>query len=167
MKPKVKKYLIVGGIGLITIVGAYAYWQFLKIKDSLIKFKKIAFKSIAINNIDFNMYLYLENTSSIKYTIVSQEYSVYVNDVFVTKVVNYAPNEIKPKSTNDIAVNISFDPSKVAEKLKGFAGDFILHRERIRLKVDSTLKVSIYGIKLSVPYLYETTLKELLTKKEE
>jgi|694.fasta_scaffold03477_29 LEA14-like dessication related protein len=167
MKPKLKNYLIIGGISVVTVAGAFLYWQFLKIKDYVIKFKRISVNKIAVNNLDFNIYLYLENKSNIKYTINKQEYSVYINDVFVSKIVNYAPNEIKAKSVNDIGVNVVVNPSKVIDKLKGVGMDFLLRPEKVKVKIDINLKVSVSIFKLNIPYVFESTLKELLSKKNE
>ena len=159
-----KKWIIAGAIGVVTILGAIAYLQYKKIMDYTIKFKRLKINSINLNSVDFNLYLLLENKSSVEYTINSQEYSIYVNDKFLTKLQNQVSNVIKPKSFSEIGLNVKLDLVELRKTL-GSSGilSSVMSPEKVIVKIDMKLKVSIYGFTINIPYSYTTSLKEIMT----
>jgi hypothetical protein len=163
-----KKWVIAGAIGLVTVAGALAYLQYKKIMDYTLKFVKLKVNKISANLIDLNVFLLLENKSSVEYTIKSQEYSVYINDNFVTKLENQSPSLIKPKSFSEIGLNVKFNPSDVLKKIgaQGVIGS-LLSPEKTIIRIDMKLKISFYGITLRIPFSYVTNMKEINSKKTE
>jgi LEA14-like dessication related protein len=163
-----KKWVIAGAIGLVTVAGALAYLQFKKIMDYTLKFVKLKVNKISANLIDLNVYLLLENKSSVEYTIKSQEYSVYINDNLVTKIENQSSSVIKPKSFNEIGLNVKFNPTDVLKKIgaQGVIGS-LLSPEKTIIRIDMKLKISFYGITLKIPFSYVTNMKEINSKKTE
>jgi LEA14-like dessication related protein len=157
-----KNYLVAGVIGVVTISGALLYLQYRKIMDYTLKFKRIKFNKISANLIDANIFLLLENKSSLKYTIKSQEYSIYVNDKFVSKLENNVENVIQPKSFSEIGLNVKINPVELASKVNsGGVLNTILSPEKVAVKIDMKLKVSFFGLTIKIPYVYLTNLKEL------
>ena len=57
MKPEVKKWLIVGGLGVVSIALAIAYLQYKKIMNYVLKFKSVKIKKINEKIIDFDLFL--------------------------------------------------------------------------------------------------------------
>jgi LEA14-like dessication related protein len=163
-----KKWVIAGAIGLVTVAGALAYLQFKKIMDYTLKFVKLKVNKISANLIDLNVYLLLENKSSVEYTIKSQEYSVYINDNLVTKIENQSSSVIKPKSFKEIGLNVKFNPTDVLKKIgaQGVIGS-LLSPEKTIIRIDMKLKISFYGITLKIPFSYVTNMKEINSKKTE
>jgi len=165
---KNKKWIIAGAIGIVTIAGALAYLQYKKIMDYVIKFKRIKINSLDLNFIDFNLYLLLENKSNVEYTIKSQEYSIYINNKFLTKLQNQTSNVIKPKSFSEIGLNVKLNIGDIRNALgKGSILSSVLSPEKILIKIDTKLKVSLFGLTINIPYVYETNLKELTTPKQD
>ena len=160
-----RKWIIAGAIGLVTVAGALAYLQYKKIMDYTLKFVKLQVNKISASLIDLNVFLLLENKSSVEYTIKSQEYSVYINDNFVTKLENQSANVIKPKSFSEIGLNVKFNPADVLKKIgtQGLLGS-ILTPEKTIIRIDMKLKVSFYGITIKIPFSYVTNMKELNSK---
>lgn len=167
MKPEVKKWLIVGGLGVVSIALAIGYLQYKKIMNYVLKFKSVKIKKINEKIIDFDLFLFFTNKSDAKFTISEQEYKVYLNDQYVTKLVNSANTIILPKSDSVVGVNVTFQPKEVLDILKQNIFSIITTPEKFTLKVDMKFKVSIYGIKVSIPYTYISTIKELMAKPEE
>lgn len=167
MKPEVKKWLIVGGLGVVSIALAIGYLQYKKIMNYVLKFKSVKIKKINEKIIDFDLFLFFTNKSDAKFTISEQEYKVYLNDQYVTKLVNSANTIILPKSDSLVGVNVTFQPKEVLDILKQNIFSIITTPEKFTLKVDMKFKVSIYGIKVSIPYTYISTIKELMAKREE
>ena len=162
MQPKTKKYIIGGAIGVVSLTCAFAYFQYQKIMDYVIGFKKMKVNSASLNNIDLDLFLNFTNKSNLKFTIKEQDYSVYVNDVYITKLVNYSSTLINANSTSPITLNVKFNPQTVAKTLGSNIINMMSNLGQMKLRIDMKLKVSIYFITVSIPYSYVTTLKEIM-----
>jgi len=165
MKPEVKKWLIVGTLGVISVALALGYLQYKKLMNYTIKLKGFSLKTLTFKLINFDLFINFTNNSDLKFVISDQEYKVYLNNQFVTKLANKNDVVIGAKSTSIIPINIQFDPSSVLQLLGQNALTILASPNKITLKVDIKLKVALYGIKFSIPYVYESTLKELITPK--
>jgi LEA14-like dessication related protein len=153
-----KKYIIAAGIGVVTVAGALAYLQYKKLMNYAIGFKSINIKKLQENNADFDLLLNFTNKSDVAFNIESQVYDVYINDRLVSKAVNYTQQSISSKSTSVIAVNVKFNPKKTGQNILSIA----LSLKPVVLKVDMKLKVKLWFFKVNIPYVYTTTLKDLL-----
>jgi LEA14-like dessication related protein len=157
-----KKYIIAGVLGVVSIAVALAYLQYKKLMDYTIKLKGARLKTFSAKGVVFDLFLNFTNNSSLKFEIVEQQYKAYLNNNFITELVNYSPTVIAPKSTSVIGVNVSFDPTKVLNILNKNYASILLHPETVKIKVDVKLKVLLYGFKVSIPFVFEDTLKALL-----
>ncbi len=153
-----RKHIIAAGIGVVTIAGAVAYLQYKKLMNYVIGFKALKINKVQSNNADFDLILNFTNKSDVAFNIESQVYDVYINDKQVSKAVNYKPQSINAKSTSPIAVNIKFNPEKTGQNILNIA----LSLKPVVIKVDMKLKVKLWFFKVNIPYVYTTTLKELL-----
>ena len=160
-----KKYLIAGVIGTITIAGALAYLQYKKLMNYVIKVKSGVIKTITANLLDLDLTLDFENKSSIAFEIKSQEYEIFIDNKFISKINNIKPVFIKAKSNSDIFVNIKVNPTKVGSKFKIEDLNKLLDLQNIKIKVIGKLKVKLYGFPVNIPFNYETTIKELKENK--
>jgi len=165
MKPEVKKWLIVGGLSIISVALAIGYLQYRKLKDYIIKVRGVNVKQITANIFDFDLLVSFTNNSNVKFTISEQLYDVYINDKFVTKIKGTQSVTILPKQSTIIPLNITFNPTGVLKMLEKSWVQMLLNPALITLKIDMQLKVNLYGFKKSMPITFTSTLKELLTKK--
>ena len=159
-----KKHIVMGAIALVSLSLAYAYKTYKDIMDYDLGFNGIKVKKLGLKEISFNVFLNFTNKSSQKIEIVEQTYKVFLNDKFVTNALNYSSNIIDPKSTSVLGVDVTFDPAKVLQVLKVSAADLLLLPEKQIMKVEMNLKVKIFGLKFSIPYIYTATIKELKDK---
>lgn len=166
MNNKTKRYLIAGAIGLVTITGAFAYLQYTKLRDFTLKVKNIAIKTISAKVLAFDLFLYFENKSGADFTIVTQNYDVYVNDVFIAKIVNTSPNKVKAKSTSEIGVNVSLSPADIAKKIGSGAIDLLMSPENIKIRVECEMKAKLWVINGNIKTTYSDTLKNMLAPKQ-
>ena len=157
------KYIIAGALGVISIALAIGYLQYKKLMNYTLSFKGIKLKKASATELNFDLFLNFVNKSNLKFDIVEQDYSIYINDVFLTKAVNYSTNTVLPTSASIMGVNINFNPTQAYKNLKGGFASMLLSPQMLKLKIDMKLKVKLYGIKISIPFVYETTLKEILT----
>ncbi len=163
MKPQVKKWLIVGGLGAVSVLLAVAYLQYKKIMNYVVKVTSIRVKSITAQLFDFDLFVNLTNKADVSYSILSQEYKVYVNDKFLSQLVNLATIDVPKKGSVDMPINVKIKPDDVLNLLKTSYAELILTPEKVSVKIDIKLKVSFYGIKLSIPTTYQTNLKALIS----
>jgi LEA14-like dessication related protein len=160
-----KKYLIAGVIATITITGALAYLQYKKLMNYIIKVKTAVVKTITANLLDLDLTLDFENKSNISFEIKSQEYEVYIDNKFISKINNIKPVFIKAKSNSDIFVNIKVNPTKVGTRFKLEDLGKLLDLQNVKIKIIGKMKVKLYAFTINIPFNFETTIKELRENK--
>lgn len=165
MKPEVKKWLVVGGLGIISVALALGYLQYRKLMNYTIKLGGAKFKNISAKVFNFDLFIKFTNNSGINFVISEQEYKVYLNDKFVTTISNTEDVIVLPNTTNIIPVNVTFNPAEVLGLINSNLTNILLKPETIKIMVDCKLKVKLYGFTKSIPFVYEATLKELMASK--
>ena len=70
MKANTKKYVIAGGIALVSIVGAFAYLQYKRLMDYCISFKSVKVNSVSLTKINFNLWLNFLNRSKVPFFFI-------------------------------------------------------------------------------------------------
>ena len=162
MSPRTK-YIIAGLIGVVTITGALAYVQYKKLMEYAFKFKGIKVRTITKNLISFDAFMLFTNNSNLIIHLEEQEFKVYLNDQYVTRLSNGMTNIIKAKGTSEIGLNVAFDPTLVLNTLKLNWVTMLIAPEKTTIKIDGTMKVKVFGfVRAKIPYTYTYTLKELL-----
>lgn len=162
-----KKHIIVGAIGIISISAAVLYWQYKKLMDYCISLNKIMLKKFTLNEADIDLYLNFKNNSSIKLDIISQEYTVAINDKEIVKAGNANSLSIAPNSTSVLSVNVGFNPSKLINIIGGLATDIMLNPQKIIVTINVKVKVKLWAFTISIPYEFKSTLKDLLANKQQ
>lgn len=157
-----KKHVIAGLIGVVTVLGALAYLQYKKLMDYTLGLKGVKVLKVSANKVVLDLFLNFTNKSTLAFDIIEQEYKVYLNNNFVTKMSNAKTNHIDPKTTSVIGVNVVFDPTSVFKVLGKSYADILLKPETVKVKIDMKLKVKLYGFTVSIPYVYEDTLKAMM-----
>ncbi len=160
------KYIAIG-VGLISLTAAGAlYFQYNRLMQYVIGLKAIRLVSFNSNSFIIDILLGLENKSDISFDIESQEYSAYINNKLIAKVGNTKKVPVKP-GANQIAVRVNVNPQKVFNDVRGLQGmlDMIATPELVQIKIVIKLFVRLWFLKFSIPYTYQSTLKELLAKK--
>jgi len=157
-----KKHIIAGAIGLLTISGALAYLQYKKVIDYLITFKSVKIKKITAKEVDFDIFLNYTNKAKVGFNINTQKYDVYINDIFITSLINNAPTYIAPSSVSVIGLNIAFNPEDAFKKINKTFASVLSNPEKIIIKIDSKLKVKIGVFAVNIPYVYQDTLKNMM-----
>jgi len=153
-----KKYLIAGGIGIITITGALLYLQYKRLMNYCIGINKVAPRTLTPTVADIDLFLNFKNQSDLKFEILGQSYDVYVNEKLMTTASNQSKQVIMPNSMNVIKVNIKFNPTQSGKNLISAA----LQLGNTAIKVDVKMKVKLWMFTVNIPYVYTTTIKEIL-----
>jgi len=159
-----RKYLIAGLIGVVTIAGALAYLQYKKLMNYTIKLRNIVVRNTNLSSLNFDLFLNFENKSSISFEILSQTYDVYINDVLISKLKGKEVVKVQPKSTSVIPLKVNIKPIDVLNKLKKDTLSLIANFGNNKLKVDVKLQVKLYGFTVNIPFVYESTINEMVKK---
>jgi LEA14-like dessication related protein len=164
---KKDKWFIFGGMALglaaifyyfkINIKKLYDYkWEFSGIKNLLIR----------ENEISFTIFFKIKNDSDLSFIISEQNYDVYINNIYVSKIKN--PNRIMIASNG--TTQIPFD-IEISNKLLDFVSNNIFElinkKENVFIKIKGYLSIKAGIFKLKKYYFEETlTLKEILSYKK-
>ena len=157
-----KKYIVAGALAIVSIALALGYLQYKKLMNYKLGFKSVKLKTLSASKIVFDIFLNFTNKSSLKFEIIEQENKLYINDKFVSDIVSKTSNKIEPNSTSVIGVNVSFNPNDITSALGKNYAWLILNTSSIKIKIDMKMKVKLYGIKVSIPFIYEDTLKGII-----
>jgi LEA14-like dessication related protein len=146
-----------------TIAGIWLYRQVKKMEDYELKFKNIVFRKLTTTEIIFDLYMIFTNKSNLGVTLSKQEYDVYANNVYITTLKNDSPNEIKPKSDNEIGMRININPVELVTKIGSNPFDLIAKPKNIKIKLVMKYKVKVLFFDVSIPeIIYEDTLYNML-----
>lgn len=162
-----KKHIIVGVIGIVSVSAAVLYWQYKKLMDYCISLNKVLLRKFSLNEADIDLYLNFRNNSSIKLEIISQEYTVSINDKEVVKAGNANSLIVAPNTTSVLSVNVGFSPSKLINTLGGLAGDIVLNPQKVNIVISVKVKVKLWAFTISVPYEFKSNLKDMLANKQQ
>lgn len=160
--PTQKKYIIAGIIGAITIAGGLAYLQYKKLMNYALTFRSVRINKISLTKFDFDLILNFQNKSDVAFTIKSQSYDIYLNNVFVTRINNDSDSVMLANATSPMGLNISFNPQSALQKLHLGALAILKADTKLTIKVDMKMKVKLWVFTISIPYVYEDTLKNMM-----
>ncbi len=165
MKNPVKYLLITLTIGAV-IGGIYLYEQYNKLMDYCIAPKKIKLNKFTRNEADIDMVLNFVNKSNLDIMLYEQEYNVYLNGAFVTKVSNAISQELKPKAASELAIKLQFNPETAVKIAAANIVDLLTAPDAVKVLISTKLRVGVKGVKFNINYDYKTTIKELITTSE-
>jgi LEA14-like dessication related protein len=115
------------------------------------------------NEIVMDVFMKFTNRSNLAVTLTEQEYDIYANGVYLTTVVNKAPNTIQANSTSSVGARISFNPAVIISK--GILNPLELFTTPKKLKIKTVMKYKIKVLAFSVPIpeiVYEDTLYNIM-----
>lgn len=158
-----KKIALSGGI--IAVLGYTAVWvnkQIKKLQDFTLTFKKVKVNRFSEKELEFDAFYEYKNNSDIDINLSSQEYDIYINEVYVTTLKNYAENTLKANSVSPLAFNVNIKFSDIDKKLRVNYFDMIVQPKEVKIKIVMRWKVRLGFVKIPISYTWETNLKEIL-----
>lgn len=159
VQQKTRKALVVTGIA----VAGFGWWSYGKIKKILqdsIKFSKLVTTETSFKRVSFDLFVNITNPSKIPVRIISQSYIGYINGVPVIKGVSEIEQKIHAHGTSELEMDVTLEPHKLGTELL----TQYIAKQAITVKIFVKIKLQIAFFTFNVPYIYETTLKQLLSK---
>jgi hypothetical protein len=163
-----QKIILAGSAALLVGVIYYFYSQAKKAYDFCYKVKKLkilklnrAFTSLEIT-FDF------QNKSKLEFMVTSQDFDVFINETFVTKIQSKQVSALRPESWSPLTTIINFNPDEVFKSVKSieFLKNMLGGTDKIKLKVVGKVGVKSGVVSATIPLDITYTLKELMTPSE-
>lgn len=162
-----KKGIIYGTIGAVGLIFAYAIFS-IRRQIGLLQNMKVDFANISVlstNNseIGLNVGLKVNNLSDIKVITNNINVDVYLDGVFVNKVIEKTPQTIAGKTTSVIRFNLFFNPLDVVKNIR--VEDIIkaFDFKNISIHIKGYVSGSIDGINFTnFPFEMDKKIGELM-----
>jgi LEA14-like dessication related protein len=160
-----KKYIIAGGLAVVSVGLAYAYWQYQKLMQYCLSFNSVKIKTVSPQNIDFDLYLNFKNKSSHDLVVKNQSYSVFLNNIQIAQISNANVVNIKANATTPIGINIV--ASDISSKIETNLLDILAKGLNNEITVNVKLMVKYMMFRLPVTYTYSAKLSDLTKPKQQ
>lgn len=160
-----KKVLIIGTI--TAILGGAVYLFYKKQIDQLSKLK-YAFLKVSLGNLGatdtvLNLSLMVTSESTLEAEITDLNLEVFLNEKKVGSVSEIKPIILPAKGSSVVDLKISITPLQAGMDLLSAATSYLTKKDA-NIKINGYGKVKSAFIKTSVPFTYETTLKQIIHK---
>jgi LEA14-like dessication related protein len=165
---KNQKIFIFGGLGL-ALASIFAYLKINIDKIYNAKWEFDGIKNLIINKdfIKFTIFLKLNNKGSISLYISEQDYDVYINEVYVSKIKNNESIKIVSNGITRIPFNIKLYNKNLLDVGIKNIPNLIINQDKINITLKGylTIKAGIINLK---KYNFEEkfNLKEILSNKD-
>lgn len=151
--------ILMVGISVFTV--NYLMKQIRLLVNTVFEFSGITVNRISTKEINLTLWWKVVNKSDIAFTISNQVFDVYLDGVFIKKVGNAIPTEIRAKATARIPTYIVFTPKELLKLGVSNFGSLISKetRDKLKLKVvgNITVQTSVFRVK-DFPITYEDKL---------
>lgn len=160
---KINKWFF-GGI-IAAAVGATAIYvakQVSKIMNYTLKFRTIKMNKVSADTLDFNVFYDYKNNSDIDIKVVSQEYDVYINNVYIQTMRNYAETILKGNEISEIGFNVNLNLPELDKKLRLNYFNMIADPKKVRVRIEMKWKIKFGLFRIPINYTWNTNMKEIL-----
>lgn len=156
-----KGVIIIGSV-VIVAGGAYYFYsqQIKKLKAMTYQFLKVAMTSFDKNVANLTVSLMVTSTSTLEAQITDLNLDIYFNNVKVGTVNEQKPIIIPAKGTSIVDLKVSIPISSIATNALGLAQSYF-NEKNGAVKISGNAKVKSAFIVTTVPFEYDTTLKEM------
>jgi len=164
-----KKTIIYSVIGTATFLVGYAFYSISK-QIKLAKQMKVSFAGAKLlpnvgKDVGVRIILSVENRSSLGIMADVLNFDIYLNGMYINKILQKTTQKIKPQSKSNIEFNVYFNPLEVMQGIK--IEDILkaLDYKKIKLKIVGYVSGSVDGITFSnFPFETEETIGNLIDK---
>jgi LEA14-like dessication related protein len=165
MTPRTKKLLAFTGALVLGTTVFFIVRQYRKLMQYRIGVKGFKIRQLSASNVLFDLYLTFNNDSDIGFTIKNQQYEVYMNGKYISKISNTKYVNVNPKATNIIPVAVTLNPTQISRAVgKNWVG-LLLQPQQVTISIKMTLNVSLWGVGIPIKNTYTTTLDKIMNSK--
>lgn len=169
MTEKGKKAIIYSVFGTVTFLVGYAFYSINR-QIQLAKQMKITFGGAKMlpnvgKDVGVKVILAVNNKSSLAIMADMLNFDIYINGIYVNKILQKTSQKINPQATSNVEFNVFFNPLEVLQGIK--VEDLLkaLDYKKIKLKIVGYVSGSVDGISFTnFPFEIEETLGNLIGK---
>lgn len=159
-----KKIIIIGSI--IAIIGGGLYFFYKKQVKELTALKysflKVSIGSLGTMNTELHITLMVTSSSTLEAEITDLNLDVFIGGKKVGAVSELKPIILPAKGSSVVDLKVSINPMQAGMDLVNVAASYFKEKNT-SIKINGYGKVKSAFIKTSVPFIYETTLKEIIS----
>lgn len=137
------KAIIIGIIAAVGVAAYLVYKQFTKFMEYSLSFRSIKVKNVSAKELKIDLGLNFENKSDLQVVLTKQVYDVFINNVFVSKIVSDKEVVIAPKSKTPMNFDVAVGSKGIADLLRSMSLADLLNIKKQSLKLNSTIDVRI------------------------
>jgi LEA14-like dessication related protein len=165
ISPKLRNGLIIGGLVVAaTTLALYMKSQFNLIKDSCSTISGGIIHSLGLDSVKMTLFFKIVNDSDLTIRISDMKFNIYVNKMFVTKILRSQQQVIHGKADTIIRLDFEFNPKDLLRAGIANIEPIIYDKEKLVIGIKGTFSAQTGIIKLkNFDFDEEITLKELLT----
>ena len=158
MTSKTKKILIIGGsiLGGLTLTATLLFLKLKKLIEYNLKVSRLEIEKVSLNDFRLKIFMRFTNPADLTIVLARQEYEVFLNGIYITKLKSNVEQVVKPKSVSELNVNLNLDPVLVFQKLahmqKPLSLITNLKSQKLKLVTKLSVKVGFFTIPISIPY---------------
>lgn len=159
-----KNKLLWFGLGSIVLgISAYFATQWALAKKIAVKVVqgKTNVKINSLENVTIDTVISVTNTTQVSITVKKMVVDVYVNDVFVSKVLKESSIDLLPNTETVTPIQIAFNPKQLISNIGNIFNVSAINS--IPIKIKSTATIEQFGIPIPVPITVKTTVGELMS----
>ncbi len=149
---------------LILLISVFAYIQVRFITKAKWDYSGIKLKDLGLDKVTFYIFFKINNPGLLSLTISEQDYSIFLNDSYVSRVVNPDDTKIKAEGVSVIPFLIQLKPGDVVKAGVNNFSALLSKSKRSQMKIritgKLTLKLGPVTIK-RLPFDMNSTLAEL------
>jgi LEA14-like dessication related protein len=163
--PKLRNGLIIGGILVaFTSLAVYMKKQYNLIKESCYTISGGIINSLALDSVKITLFFKFVNDSDITIKLSDMNFNIYVNKMFVTKIVRSQEQTVLSKANTIIRLDFDFNPKDLLRAGITNIEPIIYDKEKLVISIKGTFSAQTGIIKLKkFPIQEDITLKELMT----
>jgi LEA14-like dessication related protein len=161
----VRTLLIFSGLGVI----GYAIYNYYAKQVDIIKniqydIVGVQIADFSLNRISLNITSRIYNASNVSATIKSIYLDVFLDGVNVGNINEIKDIVIQPLATNDVTVQLAFNPEIVVANVIGILGNAATAKD-VMIDMKGYVTAESSFITTTIPFDYHNTLKTLMNKK--
>lgn len=165
MTPKLRNGLIIGGL-LVATTALIVYFkkQMNLLYDACYTISGGIVHSLTLSKVKITLFLKIVNESDLTIQISDAVFNIYVNNMFVTKILKPESQTLYSKSDTIIKLDFEFNPKDLLRAGLTNIEPIIYDKEKLVIGIKGSLSAKTGIVKLSkFPIDEKITLKEILT----
>ena len=168
MEKGLRNTLIISGtLGGLTVLGYLLYRQILKAIELTIEPKSVKSLGLTGRTLKLLVTMGVKNPSDLKVILKEQEYDIYINGIFISRLQNSESQVVYPMAISTLVLTVDVNVDDLLTKMDVIGGqtyadklNVLANLKQQRMKLVSKMKIK-YGILPAIPIEveYEDTLQ--------